>query len=269
MKKILILLVFILLFSGCMPQKELWDYRPMIYFNDAFYGETNTVLSSLPEGWTETSEVEKNVPSHEPPPEENRVSNSLNAGTPLYTNADSPELIYAEIGENKFIAYVLIEEKYESDAEGGDITSVPLVNIDGTRWIVSDYKSGKAPNEKDIIGIIDSYSNYAFEHGQTNLIGCVGQPYAFLDGVYYVYTVNYPFQNENYEFYNDEGWLECHTDFGNPNNKSSASTASKSEISGYENPYSDCVPEWSVSSHSSDPSYVHSTDTSSNISAQN
>ncbi|MBQ3236164.1 MAG: hypothetical protein IJA92_01410, partial [Oscillospiraceae bacterium] len=36
----------------------------------------------------------------------------------------------------------------------------------------------------------------------------------------------------------------------------------------YENPYSDCVPEWSISSHSSEPSHVHSTDTSSNISVE-
>lgn len=40
------------------------------------------------------------------------------------------------------------------------------------------------------------------------------------------------------------------------------------ESSGYENPYTSCVPEWSVSSPEPDHSYVHSTDTSSNISAE-
>ncbi len=42
-----------------------------------------------------------------------------------------------------------------------------------------------------------------------------------------------------------------------------SSSASKAESSGYENPYTSCVPEWSVESPEPDPSHVHSTDPSS------
>ncbi len=48
----------------------------------------------------------------------------------------------------------------------------------------------------------------------------------------------------------------------------SESSVSQPESSGYENPYTSCVPDWSVSSGSPDPSYVHSTDTSSDISPE-
>lgn len=273
MKKLfLFTLVFSILFTGCAPQKEFWDYRPMIYFYDGFYGETNYVLSSAPEGWTKTDEITKQVPSHEPPAEENGSSNALYVGTPIYTNPFSPELIYAQLDENKFIAYVFIEKVREpgTTAEpGDDITTVPLVNIGGTRWITSGTKPAPEPPEDCIIGTIDAYSNYAYEHSRTNIPGCVGQPYALVEGIYYVYCSRHPFQNESFEFYYGPGWLECHTNFGNPHSSISSSTLSESKSSEYENPYSDCVPEWSISSHSSEPSHVHSTDTSSNISAEN
>ena len=272
MKKLfLFIFAFSLLLSGCAPQKELWDYRPMVYLGDAFYGETNFVLSSAPNGWTKTDEVTKQMPSHEPPLKENGTSNSLYAGTPIYTNPDSPELIYAELEGEKFIAYVFIEETRisgTSDDTDGDITTVPLVNIGGTRWIASGTEPAPEPPEGCIIGTIDVYSNYSYKHGQTNILGCVGQPYALVEGVYYVYCSRHPFQNESLEFYYGPGWLECHTVFGNPHSSISSSTILESNGSKYENPYSDCVPEWSISSRSSEPSHVHSTDTSSNISAE-
>lgn len=48
----------------------------------------------------------------------------------------------------------------------------------------------------------------------------------------------------------------------------SSRSESSVESSGYENPYTSCIPEWSVSSPEPNHSYVHSTDTSSNISAE-
>lgn len=44
-----------------------------------------------------------------------------------------------------------------------------------------------------------------------------------------------------------------------------SSSASKAESSGYENPYTSCVPEWSVSTSERDPSYSHSSESSSSI----
>lgn len=233
MKKTLCFIVVLaLLFGGCSLQEERWDYRPMIFFNDAFYGETHIVISAVPEGWTKTDEVTKQVPSHEPPLKENGTSNSLYAGTPIYTNPESPELIYAELEGEKFIAYVFIEETRisgTSDDTDGDITTVPLVNIGGTRWIASGTEPAPEPPEGCIIGTIEAYSNYSYKHGQTNILGCVGQPYALVEGVYYVYCSRHPFQNESLEFYYGPGWLECHTVFGNPHSSISSSTILESE----------------------------------------
>lgn len=46
---------------------------------------------------------------------------------------------------------------------------------------------------------------------------------------------------------------------------SSESSSPEAQSSGYENPYSDCVPEWSISSPDPDSSLSHSSDSSSNI----
>lgn len=153
---------FILILSGC-SSEEKWDYRPMTYFNNTFYYDTNTVLSKIPEGFLKTAEVELRVDSSERPPEENGASNSCNVGTPIYTNPHSPEIIYMEFEENKFLKCEL-------------------------------------PDEKKSI--------------------------------------------------------------------SSSSIAKEESMESEYSLSSDCVPEWSVSSPEPDHSYVHSTDTSSNISAE-
>ena len=107
MKKLLIFaLVFVLLFCGC----ESRDYLSMLYFNDGYFVEANTVLTFLPEGYKNSGKVLKTVSSSEEPPEENGASNSLAAGTPLYFNADSPEFIYAEVEDNKFILFISFKE---------------------------------------------------------------------------------------------------------------------------------------------------------------
>lgn len=177
MKKIfIIMLAFILILSGC-SSEEKWDYRPMTYFNNTFYYDTNTVLSKIPEGFLKTAEVKLRVDSSERPPEENCASNFCNVGTPIYTNPHSPEIIYMEFEENKFLKCELPDEK----------KSISSSSIAKEESLKSEYSS----------------------------------------------------QSE-----------------------------SSAESSGYENPYTSCVPEWSVSSPEPDSSYVHSTDTSSNISAE-
>lgn len=167
MKKMLCFIVVLaLLFGGCSLQEEHWDYRPMIFFNDAFYGETHIVISAVPEGWTKTDEVTKQVPSHEPPLKENGTSNSLYAGTPIYTNPKSPKLIYAEIDKNKFNAYELIEEDGEtvlsSSVQSEDPSSelleesepvfVPkgVVGTDYVIWENLDFEEGVFGTEDDL-----------------------------------------------------------------------------------------------------------------------
>lgn len=114
MKKLLIFaLVFVLLFCGCQSR----DYLSMLYFNDGYFVETSTVLSFLPEGFEKSGEVLITVSSSEEPPEENSASNSLSAGVPLYFNPESPEFIYAEIEENKFILFISFQKYGGEESE--------------------------------------------------------------------------------------------------------------------------------------------------------
>ena len=143
-----------MIFSGCGKQKETWDHIPLLYFGDAFFAQKSTALSSPPKGYVFAGKTTKAVPSSETPPEENGASNALYEGTAIYVNPDSPEIIYAEFEEGKFIAFEIFE------------------------------------------------------------------------------------------------------DF------SSSESTAFAESSGYENPYTSCVPEWSLESSEPDPSHVHSTDSS-------
>ena len=155
MRKLLALIfVFAMIFSGCGKQKETWDHIPLLYFENTFFAQKSTVLSSPPKGYVLAGKTTKAVPASEAPPEENGASNALYEGTAIYVNPDSPEIIYAEFEEGKFIAFEIFED-------------------------------------------ISSSESTAF-----------------------------------------------------------------SESSGYENPYTSCVPEWSLESSEPGPSHVHSTDSS-------
>lgn len=111
MRKLLALVfVFAMIFSGCGKQKETWDHIPLLYFENTFFAQKSTVLSSPPKGYVLAGKTTKAVPAGEAPPEENGASNALYEGTAIYVNPDSPEIIYAEFEEGKFIAFEIFED---------------------------------------------------------------------------------------------------------------------------------------------------------------
>ena len=155
MKKLLALIfVFAMIFSGCKKHEENWDYMPLLYFGDAFFAQKNVVISSLPYGWTMAGKTTKEVPSHEAPPEENGASNALYEGTAIYTNPNSPEIIYAEFEEGKFITFE-IYEKFSAESSGYENPytscvpewSLESAEADSSHSHSTDFSSSEEPSE--------------------------------------------------------------------------------------------------------------------------
>ena len=155
MKKLLALIfVFAMIFSGCKKQEENWDYMPLLYFGDAFFAQKNVVISSLPYGWTMAGKTTKEVPSHEAPPEENGASNALYEGTAIYTNPNSPEIIYAEFEEGKFITFE-IYENFSAESSGCENPytscvpewSLESAEADSSHSHSTDFSSSEEPSE--------------------------------------------------------------------------------------------------------------------------
>jgi len=73
-----------------------WDYPPQIFVNDSVYRGTGHTVSVIPEETVCLSSIAEAVPQHKPMVHENFYSNTLPAGTELYSPALDQRVIYAK-----------------------------------------------------------------------------------------------------------------------------------------------------------------------------
>lgn len=90
------------------------DYPPQIFVNDSVYRGTGHTVSVIPEEAVCLGSITEVVPQHEPMVHENFYSNTLPAGTELYSPALDQRVIYAKVVTSSG-EYYSKYEKSESD----------------------------------------------------------------------------------------------------------------------------------------------------------
>ncbi len=113
-----------------------------------------------------------------------------------------------------FLVVIILNEKmwYTQNCEQliskEEIEYIPapleFVNVDGKRWVPDGFEPAEEPEE--ICGYFTEYSEFAENHGQTNMKSVLNQPYGFVDGILVVYSESWSYQDEVFVFYRDKGW---------------------------------------------------------------
>ena len=75
----------------------LSDYRPMVFVNDAFYGDSGKTISELPANVNSIGTITNTVSQSAPLPEENFYSNNCPTGSEIYCDDEIPERIYIKL----------------------------------------------------------------------------------------------------------------------------------------------------------------------------
>lgn len=91
---------------------SLSDYRPMVFVNDAFYGDSGKTLSELPNNVDNIGTILKTISQNEPMPEENFCSNNCPTGSEIYFDEETSEKIYIRISssnDEKYSVYEMID----------------------------------------------------------------------------------------------------------------------------------------------------------------
>lgn len=93
--------VIALSFCGCASNEgntdTLSDYRPMVFVNDVFYGDSGKTISELPANVNSIGTITNTVSQSEPLPEENFYSNNCPTGSEIYCDDEVPEKIYIKL----------------------------------------------------------------------------------------------------------------------------------------------------------------------------
>lgn len=112
----IILCIIVCFLCACGSNEEdinsLSDYRPMIFVNDIFYGDSGEVLSELPDGADSIGTILKTISQNEPMLEENFCSNNCPPGSEIYFDEETPEKIYIRItsaSDEKYSVYEIID----------------------------------------------------------------------------------------------------------------------------------------------------------------
>lgn len=96
-------------FCGCASNRgstdTLSDYRPMVFVNDTYYGDSGETLSELPSNVNCIGTITKTVSQSEALPKENFYSNNCPTGSEIYYDEEIPEKIYIRLSS-------LEDEKY-------------------------------------------------------------------------------------------------------------------------------------------------------------
>ena len=75
----------------------LSDYRPMVFVNDASYGDSGKTISELPANVNSIGTITNTVSQSDPLPEDNFYSNNCPTGSEIYCDDEIPERIYIKL----------------------------------------------------------------------------------------------------------------------------------------------------------------------------
>ena len=103
--------LFLIAFTGCSSEEELWVYKPMISIGDDLFGDTGYTKLTLSDEWKLLGIIEQEVSQTEPmvKGESYYIANELPVGTEIFGNEEEPDIIYAKYNDI-FIRYELMEE---------------------------------------------------------------------------------------------------------------------------------------------------------------
>lgn len=94
---------------------QSWDDPPQIFVNDSIYRGTGHTVSAIPDDAAYLGSITEAVPQYEPMAHENFRSNTLPAGTELYSSALDQSVVYAKVETPSGESY----SKYEKSEPAG------------------------------------------------------------------------------------------------------------------------------------------------------
>ena len=122
--------------------------------------------------------------------------------------------IKTKIGLSVVIILIAIEAEFmlfQPEEEAPNDIALPVVMVNDKIYYCGLNKMADAPDESQIAGRISDYTEpntWPKTNDNTNVLCCVNQPYAFVDGELIVYAVNVHVNGKPID-YTVDGWFYC------------------------------------------------------------
>ena len=100
---------------------------------------------------------------------------------------------------------------FQPEEEAPNDIALPVVMVNDKIYYCGLNKMAEAPDESQIAGRISDYTEpntWPKTNDNTNVLCCVNQPYAFVDGELIVYAVNVHVNGKPID-YTVDGWFYC------------------------------------------------------------